>query len=110
MKTTKIILLFAIVAIPLLQSCKKEEYLTNAEKIGIELNKFIIDNNLRYVEVKKFYSIDTYDYRFSSVFKIEGSFIKVDDNRYSLENLSKYYIASTYNGQTTVNCLFLYFN
>jgi hypothetical protein len=110
MKTTKIILLLAIIAIPLLQSCKKEDYLTNAEKIGIELDKFINEHSIQGVEARKYYTNSIYDYNFSTTFKIEGSFIKVGESRYSLENLSRYYTESRYIGQTTGICLYLHFN
>ncbi|RPH31982.1 MAG: hypothetical protein EHM93_11280 [Bacteroidales bacterium] len=110
MKTTKFILLFTLVAIPLLYSCKKEDdNLTNAEKIGEELKTFISDNNIRYVEVRQYYSANTYDYFFSPSFKIEGSFIKVDEYRFYLEDISSYYIGPRSNGETNVDCLFLLF-
>jgi len=110
MKTTKIILLLAIVAIPLLQSCKKEDYLTNAEQIGKELNDVINTNKIKCVKAQKYYSADTYDYNVSSEYKIEGSFIKVGSERYSLEYLSKYYVGLTYYQENDVVCLFLIFN
>ena len=113
MRTTKIILLLAIVAIPFLNSCKKEDPLTNAQKIGAELNQFIKDHNIKYLIAYKYYgSSSTYDYYYTSSFGVEDSFFRVDKVKFSLENLSSYY--SDYGYYTDSNyqvaCLHLEFN
>ena len=110
MKLARIILLLVFITGPILQSCQKDEPLTNGEKKGIELKKFITDNKLRYIEAINYYNSTYSNSALSANYKIEGSFIMVGEYWFSLDKLSMYYITSVTIGTTPTNCLYLVFN
>lgn len=106
MKYLRILVLCAIVAMPTIQSCNKDDYNTSAEQKGAELKKFVAEKSIKTASALTYdFSNSAWRYEIGGKFEISGSFIHVESNYYSLDKLLKYSSLYTDNGWV----LLLYF-
>lgn len=118
MKMKKILLGILFTSIILLSgACKKEEPLYTAAEINAtKIKQTISEFNPDYISVELIYydsesnTLKSESVAYSDSFKVDGTFLKVGDNYYSLENMSSFKLLTIWDFEGYLDMLVVKFN